>query len=166
MPLKEVGTLAKPCSVCIHADTDKINTQLIEGIPLDTLAKTYGLATSSLQRHKKHIPPALAKTQEAQEIAAADNLMGRIAGLDAKAEDIYQKAIKADNLSAAIGAVRELRGVTELYAKITGELSAQSVTNIIVAPEWVSLRNVILVALDPYPEARRAVIEAVGSVEA
>jgi len=39
------------------------------------------------------------------------------------------------------------------------------VNNIIVMPEWVSLRNVILIALDPYPDARRAVVEAVGRAE-
>jgi hypothetical protein len=92
--------------------------------------------------------------------------MGRVSALNAKAEDIYSKALRAENLNAAIAAIRELRGITELYAKITGELQAQTVNNIIIAPEWVSLRSVILVALEPYPEARRAVIEAVGRVEA
>ena len=86
--------------------------------------------------------------------------------MNAKAEDIYTRALEADNLTAAIQAVRELRGLTELFAKITGELQAQNVTNIIVAPEWVNLRNVILVALEPHPAARQAVIEAVGRVDA
>ena len=121
---------------------------------------------TALHRHKQqHLPTALTKAQDAQEIAAADNLMDKIAGLDAKAADIYQKAITAHNLTAAIGAVRELRGVTELYAKITGELQAATVNNIIVAPEWVSLRNVLLAALEPYPAARQAVIDAVRLLE-
>jgi hypothetical protein len=64
-----------------------------------------------------------------------------------------------------VQAIRELRGITELYAKITGELSAQNVTNIIVAPEWLTLRTAILSALESYPAARQAVIEAVGRVE-
>lgn len=159
--------MAKPCSVCVHAEADKISAQLIEGATLEALSKAYKLSVTALHRHKQqHIPLSLTKAQVAQEIAAADSLMDKITELDRKAENIYQKAIKADNLNAAIGAVRELRGVTELYGKITGELTSQNVTNIIVAPEWVSLRNVILVALDPYPEARRAVIEAVGRLEA
>jgi hypothetical protein len=91
--------------------------------------------------------------------------MGRVASLNYKAEEIYSRALKADNLAAAIGAIRELRGLTELYAKLTGELQSQTVNNIIVMPEWVTLRNAIMYALEPYPEARQAVIKAAGMVE-
>ena len=158
--------MPQKCTVCAHADAGKINKQLVAGVPLDTLAKATGLTVSALQRHNKnHIPAQLAKAQEAKEAAAADSLMDRVAALNGKAEAIYSKALKAENLSAAIGAIRELRGITELYARITGELQEQTVNNIIVMPEWVSLRNVILIALDPYPDARRAVVEAVGRAE-
>jgi len=157
--------MAQKCTVCAHADADRINISLLEGIALDTLAKTYSLTTSALQRHKKHIPIQLVKAQDAKEAAAADSLMGRVAALNVKAENVYTRAIKAKNLNAAIAAVREMRGITELYAKITGELQAQTVNNIIVMPEWVTLRNSILYALEPYPEARQAVVEAVGRLE-
>ena len=133
---------------------------------METLSISYNLSVTALHRHKKHIPVQLAKAQEAKETAAADNLMGRVAALNDKAEEIYIRAMEADNLAAAVGAVRELRGLTELYAKITGELQAQTVNNIIVMPEWVTLRNAILYALEPYPEARLAVIQAVGRIEA
>ena len=116
--------MAQKCTVCAHAELDKINEQLISGIPLDTLAKKYNLTTSSLQRHKKHIPAQLVKAQDAQEVAAADSLMARVAVLNTKAEEIYKRALDADNYTAAVGAVRELRGIMELYAKITGELQA------------------------------------------
>jgi hypothetical protein len=152
--------------VCAHADADKINAKIIEGATLDALSKAYGLTMAALHRHKKHIPAQLVKAHDAQEVAAADSLMGRIAALNAKAEDVYGQAIKAENLTAAIAAIRELRGITELYAKITGELQAQTVNNIIVAPEWVKLRDTILYALEPYPEARRAVVVAVGRLDA
>jgi len=159
--------MAKQCTVCTHADANKINAQLVEGSTLEMLSKAYKLSVTALHRHKQqHLPAQLVKAQEAKETAAADSLIGRVAILNAKAEDIYSKALEAENLTAAIGAVRELRGITELYAKITGELTAQNVTNIIVAPEWVSLRNVILVALEPHPEARNAVIAAVGRIDA
>jgi len=155
--------LARQCTVCAHADTKKINEQLVGGATLDTLANTYKLTKAALQRHQKnHIPAQLVKAQYAQEIAAADSLMERVTSLNRKAEDVYRRALDAENLTAAIAAVREMRGITELYAKITGELQAQTVNNIIVMPEWVSLRSAILAALEPYPEARRAVVEAVG----
>ena len=150
------------CTICANPDLAKINEALLSGAALNTLAGTYGVNRASLYRHRKHIPAKLAKAHEAKEIATADNLMGRMAALDAKAQDVYARALKAHNLTAAIAAVRELREITTLYAKISGELQSQNVTNIIISPEWVNLRNVIIIALEPYPEARRAVIEAVG----
>jgi hypothetical protein len=148
--------------VCAHADADKINAELTGGATLDALSKAYGLTVSALHRHKKHIPAQLVKAQDAQEVAAADSLMRRVAALNEKAEDVYSEALKAENLTAAIAAVREMRNITELYAKITGELQAQTVNNIVIMPEWAKLRDAIVYALEPYPEARRAVIEATG----
>jgi primosomal protein N' len=165
-PKREVIFLAQKCTVCNHINAAEINKKLIEKIPLETLSKAYGLSVTALHRHKKHIPAHLTKAQEAKETAAADSLMNRVAGLNTKAEEIYSKALEADNLTAAVAAVRELRGITELYAKITGELTAQTVNNIIIMPEWLTLRTAILNALELYPEARQAVIEAVGRVEA
>ena len=162
---KRGDILAQQCTVCGHSNAAEINAQLIDKIPLETLSKTYGLSVTALHRHKKHIPAQLVKSQEAKETASADSLMGRVAALNDKAEEIYKKALEADNYNAAVGAVRELRGLTELYAKITGELQAQTVNNIIIMPEWVTLRNAILYALESYPEARQAVIQAVGRFE-
>jgi len=154
--------MAQKCTVCNHPNAAEINERLIDKVPLETLSKIYGVTVAALHRHKKHIPAQLTKAQEAKETAAADSLMGRITALNMKAEHIYSEALKAENLNAAISAVRELRGITELYAKITGELQAQTVNNIIIMPEWLALRTAILKALEPYPEARRAVVEAVG----
>lgn len=157
--------MGKQCTVCAHEDAAIINAALIDKIPLESLSKKYGVTVAALHRHKKHIPHALVKAQDAKEVAAADSLMVRVSSLNAKAEEVYLRALKADNLTAAIGAVRELRGILELYAKITGELQSQTVNNIVVAPEWVSLRDVILVALEPHPAARKAVISAMRRLE-
>ena len=158
--------MPRQCTVCAHADAKKINRRIVEGVPLDSLAKTYKLTKAALYRHhKNHIPAQLVNARDAMEAAAADTLMGRIIALNGKAEDVYSRAIKSENLNAAIASVRELRGITELYAKITGELQAQTVNNVIIMPEWVMLRNTILNALEPYPEARRAVVEAMGRID-
>ena len=154
------------CTVCRRNDVAKINKALISGDSLSTIAGTYGVTKASIHRHSKHIPAKLTKAREAKETASADNLMARVASLNTKAHDVYEKAMTAKNLTAAIAAVRELRGITELYAKITGELQSQTVTNIIVSPEWVNLRNAILIALEPYPEARQAVVKSIGKHEA
>jgi hypothetical protein len=47
-----------------------------------------------------------------------------------------------------------------LLAKLMGELREKHVYNTVVLPEWVSIRDAILAALEPYPEARLAVVRA------
>ena len=161
--------MAQRCTVCNHKEIDKINERLIEGATLESLSTAYKVTVAALNRHKNnHLPAHLVKAQEAKEIAAASNLMERVAGLESKADDIYLKAMQAENLNAAIGAVRELRAVTELIAKLTGELQHQTVNNnnIVVMPEWWGIRTAILKALEPYPEARQAVIKAVEGAQA
>jgi hypothetical protein len=164
--MKEGDAMPPKCTVCQHADVNKINKQLLEGVTLDVLSNDSGLSRTALHNHhQKHIPVQLTKSRAAKEAIIANSLMGRVAALNAKAEDVYTKSLAAKNLFAALGAIRELRSIIELYAKITGELQAQTVNNVIIMPEWVALRSAILLALEPYPEARRAVIETVRRLE-
>jgi hypothetical protein len=52
--------------------------------------------------------------------------------------------------------IREARGCLELLAEMEGELHRQPVVNVLIAPEWLQLRMVILQALAPFPDARAA----------
>jgi len=60
-------------------------------------------------------------------------------------------------------AIREARGNIELLAKLLGELDERPVINLVAAPEWIQIRTAILVALQPYPEARVTVAEALDA---
>jgi hypothetical protein len=54
-------------------------------------------------------------------------------------------------------AIREARGNLELLAKLTQQLDTRPTLNLLVAPEWLTVRAVLLEALAAYPEARAAV---------
>ena len=154
------------CTVCTHPLVEEINKELIGGATAEAMSKAYGLARSSVQRHKdRHIPQQLAEVHKAKELASGESLISQVIDLKARAENSYNRAVMANHIIAEIQAIRELRAITELSAKISGEISTRSVTNIVIMPEWVMLRGVILRALEPYPEARRAVTDAVGRLE-
>lgn len=158
--------MGKPCSVCRHEQTESISMEILSGhITLRDIAAKYGLSLSAIHRHKQHIPKQLAISHEAGKVARADSVIQRIAELDAKAQEIYSLAFAEEDNALALKAVRELRGITELYAKLAGEIGARTVNNIIITPEWVSMRSVMLKALEPYPEARRALVMALGGME-
>jgi hypothetical protein len=139
---------------------------------LRNIAEQFTVSTTSLHRHKEsHISELLLKSQNAIE---ADNTFseyqkakGRIEDLSLKTYDLLAKAELAENHNACIGYIREaraqegeLREQRKLLAELEGRLAAQPQVNILVNPEWIELRTLIIEALDPYPEARQAVIDA------
>jgi len=64
----------------------------------------------------------------------------------------------ADPRELVLKTANRLQGQTELLAKLMGELDERTQVNVMLAPEWESIRTAILGALEPYPIAREAVI--------
>lgn len=85
-------------------------------------------------------------------------------GLQARTLTILDKAEDAGELRTALGAIREVRGNLELLAKLLGELDEKPQINILLSPEWLELRAVIVSALAYYPQAREAVLGAIEDV--
>lgn len=155
--------MARKCSVCDHENLEEINRLLVEGASLRDIAGQYSVSKSSLHRHKEsHIPVALTQAQEAQEVAHADNLLSQVQSLQAKALAILAKAEKCGDLKTALHGIREARACLELLAKLQGELQQEGTINITLAPEWLELRAVILQTLEPFPEARIRLAQAIG----
>jgi hypothetical protein len=73
---------------------------------------------------------------------------------------ILQKAEESGDLKTALLGIREARGCLELLAKVEGQLSDRPQINILINPEWIQLRTQIINSLEPYPEAKEAVINA------
>ena len=158
--------MPRKCSICEHEKVEEINKALLEGVSLRDLAGRYSISKTALHRHKDgHLPAKLVKAQEAREIAKADTLLDQVAGLRDKALSILAKAEQAGDLRTALQGVREAKGCLELLARLQGELQEQATVNILINPQWLSLRTVILEALDRYPEARQAVARALREVE-
>jgi hypothetical protein len=162
----ELNEMPRKCTVCEHEKVEEINRLLLEGVSLRDLAGRYSVSKTALHRHKEsHLPAELTKAQEAREIAKADSLLDQVAELRDKALSILDKAEQAGDLRTALQGVREAKGCLELLARLQGELQEQATVNILINPQWLSLRTVILEALEPYPEARQAVARALREVE-
>jgi hypothetical protein len=59
--------------------------------------------------------------------------------------------------------LKEIREQLKFIAELEGKLSSQPQITIINNPQWVELRTLIIGALEPYPEAREAVVHAISS---
>ena len=56
--------------------------------------------------------------------------------------------------------------VLSLLGELLGELNRQPQVNVLVSPEWLTVRGVLLEALSAYPEARVAVVGRLAALEA
>jgi hypothetical protein len=64
-----------------------------------------------------------------------------------------------DLRTALLGCDKALKAL-ELQAKVEQLIQSPPTVNILMTPEWVSLRTRLIYALDAYPEARGSVIRA------
>jgi hypothetical protein len=158
--------MPRVCSICRHPEKPAINAALIANEPYRFIAERYGTSPAALTRHKaEHLPATLAKAEEAKETALADDLLGQVKQLRNKAISILLKAEASGDYRTALMGIREARGCLELLAEMEGELNRNPTVNILIAPEWLQVRTVMLQALQPYPEARTAVAAALTGVE-
>jgi hypothetical protein len=160
--------MARTCTICTHVSLADINAALIAGqLPLRTIADHWSVSKTALLRHQaEHLPEHLAQAQDAREVAQADDLLAQVRSLQAKALGILATAEQQGDLRTALLAIREARGSLELLAKLLGELDERPQINVLVDPEWLSLRTVLLEVLRPYGEARAAVATALLKLEA
>jgi hypothetical protein len=158
--------MPRRCTICTHSSRPDIDKALIGRQPFRNIAAQYGVSTSALVRHSDdHLPASLVKAQEASEAAQADALLAQVVDLRDKALGVLTKAEGADDLRAAVAAIREARGCVELLGKLAGQLQDAPTVNLVLSPEWMSIQVQILLALEPHPDARLAVAHAMGKVQ-
>jgi phytoene/squalene synthetase len=73
-----------------------------------------------------------------------------------------ERVEETDNWQAIRAFHAEARRDLELLAKLMGELDERPQVNILIAPQ---VQQVIIAALTPYPDARRAVVDALAPLE-
>lgn len=159
--------MPRKCSVCSHPEVDAINQALVSGQSYRNIAERFGLAMSSVYRHKsEHLPNALIKAAEAEQVASADDLLRQIRELQAKALAILDRNMGKDD-KIALSAIKEARANLDLIGRLLGELdTSPKIVAILNNPEWVTLRTEIILALEPYPDAKQAVLNGLRKFSA
>ena len=162
--------MPQKCSICRHPEREAIDSELLEGRPLRQIAARCSVSMTALQRHKTgHVSLKLVKARDAEVASSADDLLRTVCELLAEAKDSLGRAKDEGRYGQVASNIREALRATELLAKLRGELNAGTTTttvNIVAAPEWLSLRQVLLEALRPYPAAAQAVSRALQQAQA
>ena len=154
--------MPRSCTVCEHLEKDTIDRELVGSASNRSVASLYDVSEAAVRRHKaNHLPAKLVMAVKAAEVVEADNLLHQVGDLQRRALAILDKAEETGELRTALSAIREARGNLELLAKLLGELDDRPTVNVLISPEWLELRTVIIGALEPYTDARGAVLRAI-----
>jgi hypothetical protein len=134
-----------------------------------TIATQFSVTASALQRHKTtHIPPMLAKAAAMADVVEGSTLLDRLKALNRETAAILREARmdESKDNGLALKAIARAEKQIELEGRLLGELNEGSTVNVLLTPEWTTVRTAILKALDGYPAARLAVAGAISNVGA
>ncbi len=161
--------MPQTCTICKNQNRDAIEMALLGTESSRAIAARWSVSKSALLRHKAdHLPAAVVKAVAVKEEINAGKLLERLTALYLETASILREARTAgtkDN-QLALKAIARAEKQLSLYGQLLAELNAGPTVDITLAPEWQRLRMAIVLALEPYPEARAAILEAIKSEEA
>lgn len=165
--------MPRTCTICKHSRRDDIDKAATVGgtDSLRKISQDFAVSYDALYRHVNggHIPQQLAKAEQAKEIASADKLLKIIEGLLSECLVIVKRARgdedKTPDDTLKLKAIKEARETAKLLLEVAGKLSGGPQVNVFTAPEWVKIEAVILQVLEPHPELRQQLADALAGVK-
>ncbi len=156
--------MSRACQTCQHAEVAAIDRALVSGQSLRDLSALFRVSEDSLARHRDaDIPQAVAKAQEVEDITRGLDVVKQLRTINGVTMQILSEARQRKDPEIALKAIDRIQRQIELQAKLLGDLDERPVVNVVLSPEWLSLRLVIVQALADHPEAQRAVVMALSA---
>ena len=175
--------MSRPCSVCVHPQKRQIDKALVSGHVLSHLATTYEVSTSALSRHRRlHLSALLKKAYQIQESAEGSEIVQQrkaaeaaeaahvldmrqqLKAINGACLDVLKKAHAEAKPSTLLQAVDRIHRQIALQARLLGEPTDAESDSDAIHNQWPVIRQVILDALRPFPEAKVAVAEALSTL--
>jgi hypothetical protein len=168
-----MSKFGRACTVCQNKNRAQIELGIVHGVSARVLADRFDLGRDAIYRHAKgHLSPAQraallahAKPQpidlDALKVAESEGLLSQIVHQRARLQQRAEMCAEFGDLAGAIRAEGAITANLTLAARVLGQLiNVHDVrhTNILVSPDYLRLRETLLAALRPYPEAARAVV--------
>jgi hypothetical protein len=164
--LRERRLVSRVCTICSHDRRDEIEDAFIAGTPKRRIASQHGVTERAVRHHmREHLPELLALARDAERAARADTLLDRIEALQSRTLATLDEAEHTDDYRARLAAIREARANLELIGEVTKEINRTPTLELHLNPEWLKVQAVIVSALEPYSEAKDAVVSGIKELE-
>ena len=170
------------CTICGHAERSPAEMLLAGGVSQAAVARKYAMSQDALQRHWKNhvtaerkanflIGPVQRQALAAQVAEESASVLDHHKAVRAGLYRLYDAAIEGGDRTGGALVAGRLTDVNNAIAKITGELASSPLVshvhnNLTISNQVTDVvMPVLMRALEPFPEARRAVIDAFRSAE-
>src|SRR6516165_11550157 len=119
--------MARPCTVCRHHRLPEIAADMANGVTDVTIAERYGLARSSVQRHRQHMgtPNSITATerkgaafQALASLPSANEVGAAYSSIAARIDAIAARAENEGSLAVALMGLKELRSTVTAHAHL------------------------------------------------
>jgi len=111
------------CTVCRNPRRPEIDGALLSGASYRKIAERFSLSATAVFRHRRHVGQALAKAENASEVARGNALVVQLNQLAQDARRIKTQAELIGDLRTALAGVRELTRLVEVAADLSREQS-------------------------------------------
>ena len=175
-----MGRRPAKCTICSHEKRSQIELGLVYKVPMPVLSRRFGVGRESLRRHRhNHISPQVAAAiLEAQKPSAIDlealqaseseGLLSQLVSQRARLQTHSEMASELGDVRSAVVCERAITSNLELVGKLLGQLVQRHEvrsTSLLISPDYLELRATLVRALQPFPEAARAVGAALHAME-
>ena len=158
--------MARQCSICTHPRRDEIDQAIVSGEKYRSISQRFDISEAAIGRHKKHISAAIVDAERQKAVSGTAKMLKELSrGFDSLA--------RAADKAEADGDYRTMAQLWKTAAdlatpllKIAGDLPGDGTTiNIYQSPQWLKIQAVIFRELQPYPDIRVRLAEALKEVE-
>jgi hypothetical protein len=168
------------CTICAHEKRHQIEIGMVNRVSYRTLAKRFQVSRDAIYRHgRSHLPPQAraailtalkgsAVDLEQLQRSESEGLLSQLVGQRARLQQYADLALEQSDVRTAVTVENAITGNLTLVAKLMGQLVQHHEvrsTSILISPDYIALRSAIVRALAPYPEAARAVGQALAELE-
>src|SRR5262245_40835970 len=144
------------------------------------MARRFGVSPDALYRHRtNHLSPQVRAAMlaqqkpteidlEALQASESEGLLAQLVTQRARLQTHSEMATDLGDVRSAVACERAITSNLELVGKLLGQLVQRHEvrsTNLLVSPDYLQLRSVLVSALQPFPAAARAVASALHQLE-
>jgi hypothetical protein len=157
-----------------------IERALAMGVPMKRVAVRYGHSESAILRFRDRMPPQLKAAiigatlkpgvddLERLRSDEAAGLLGNLAHQRARLllmQDVAMEEGAGELVARLAGVIHQNLQLVGKYLGLFANINISTTTNVLVSEDYLRLRHALVTALHPFPEARRAVSEALHRIE-